>query len=134
MDEAWKKCDHIIEGQCESGGQEHLYLETQGSFAYPVEGGGIKIVSSTQGPTAVQRAVSNVLGIPMNKIEVEVLRLGGGFGGKEDQASAWAAMAALSAKLLNRPVKLVLPRHDDIIMTGKRNPYSSDYKICLTKE
>ena len=134
VDEAWKKCDHIIEGQCESGGQEHLYLETQGSFAYPVEGGGIKIVSSTQGPTAVQRAVSNVLGIPMNKIEVEVLRLGGGFGGKEDQASAWAAMAALSAKLLNRPVKLVLPRHDDIIMTGKRNPYSSDFKIGLTKE
>lgn len=134
VDKAWNDCDHIIEGQCESGGQEHLYLETQGSFAYPVEGGGVKIVSSTQGPTAVQRAVSNVLGIPMNKIEVEVLRLGGGFGGKEDQASPWAAMAALSAKLLNRPVKIVLPRHDDIIMTGKRNPYSSDFKIGLTKE
>lgn len=134
VDKAWEDCDHIIEGQCESGGQEHLYLETQGSFAFPVEGGGIKIVSSTQGPTAVQRAVSNVLGIQMNKIEVEVLRLGGGFGGKEDQATAWAAMAALSAKLLNRPVKLVLPRHDDIVMTGKRNPYSSDFKIGLTKE
>ena len=33
----------------------------------------------------------------MNKVEVDVSRLGGGFGGKEDQASAWAAMAALVA-------------------------------------
>jgi xanthine dehydrogenase large subunit len=131
---SWKQCDIIVEGKCESGGQEHLYLETQGAFAFPVEGGGIKIVSSTQGPTAVQRAVSKVLGLPMNKIEVEVLRLGGGFGGKEDQATPWAAMAALASKILNRPVKLVLPRHDDMIMTGKRNPYSSDFKIGLSKE
>lgn len=131
---SWKECEYIFEGSCESGAQEHLYLETQGSFSFPVEGGGIKIVSSTQGPTTVQRAVSKVLGVSMNKIEVEVLRLGGGFGGKEDQATPWAAMSALSAFILNRPVKLILPRHDDIIMTGKRNPYSSDFKIGLSKD
>ncbi|MEP7146366.1 MAG: molybdopterin cofactor-binding domain-containing protein [bacterium] len=134
IENAWSECDIIVEGECESGGQEHLYLETQGAFAFPVEGGGIKIVSSTQGPTAVQRAASRVLGIPMNKIEVEVLRLGGGFGGKEDQASPWAAMAALAAFKLNRPVKLILPRHDDMIMTGKRNPYSSDFKMGLSND
>lgn len=133
-DNAWKDCDVIVDGECESGGQEHLYLETQGAFAFPVEGGGIKIVSSTQGPTAVQRVASKVLGIPMHKVEVEVLRLGGGFGGKEDQASPWAAMAALASMQLNRPVKLILPRHEDMVMTGKRNPYSSDFKIGLTKE
>ncbi len=133
-DSAWKDCDVVIEGFCETGGQEHLYLETQGAFAYPLEGGAFKIVSSTQGPTAVQKAASGVLGIPMNKIEIEVLRLGGGFGGKEDQATAWAVMAALSSMKLKKPVKLILPRHEDMIMTGKRNPYSSDFKIGLTKE
>ncbi len=131
---AWKECAVIAVGVCESGGQEHLYLETQGAFAFPVEGGGVKIISSTQGPTAVQRAASNVLGISMHKIEVEVLRLGGGFGGKEDQATPWAVMAALASLKLNRPVKLILPRHEDMIMTGKRNPYSSDFKIGLTNE
>ncbi|CAF3729960.1 unnamed protein product [Rotaria sp. Silwood1] len=131
VEAAWEQCDVIIEGDCDSGGQEHLYLETQGAFAYPVEGGSIRIVSSTQGPTAVQRVAAKVLGIPMNKIEVEVLRLGGGFGGKEDQASPWAGMAALAAFKLNKPVKLILPRHDDMRMTGKRHPYSSDYKLGL---
>ena len=70
----------------------------------------------------------------MNKVEVDVLRLGGGFGGKEDQASAWACMTALAAFKLKRPVKLILGRQEDIRMTGKRHPYSSDYKIGLTKD
>ncbi|MFH1197010.1 MAG: molybdopterin cofactor-binding domain-containing protein [bacterium] len=134
VDDAWKECDFLVEGKVESGAQEHLYLETQGSIASPVEGGGVKIISSTQGPTAVQKAASRVLGISMNKIEVDVLRLGGGFGGKEDQATPFGCMAALAAFNLKKPVKLVLNRKDDLRITGKRHPYSSDYKIGLTKE
>ena len=134
VDEAWSKCDIIVEGKVESGGQEHLYLETQGSFAIPQEGGKIKIFSSTQSPTAVQRVAARILAIDMNNIEVDVLRLGGAFGGKEDQATHWAVMSALAARKLNKPVKLVLNRMDDIRMTGKRHPYSSDYKIGLSSE
>ena len=61
----------------------------------PQENGVIKIYSSTQGPTAVQRTTARVLGIPMHQIEVDTTRLGGGFGGKEDQATTWAVMCAL---------------------------------------
>lgn len=134
VESAWKQCNYVIEGKVESGSQEHLYLETQGALAIPVEGGGVKIISSTQGPTAVQKIASRVLNMPMNKIEVDVPRLGGGFGGKEDQATAWAVMAALAALKLNRPVKIILPRQEDMRMTGKRHPYSSDYKIGLNKD
>jgi xanthine dehydrogenase large subunit len=130
----WTDCDYIFEGKAESGGQEHLYLETQGSYAYPVDNKTIKIHSSTQGPTVVQKTVSKVLGIPMNRIEVDVARIGGGFGGKEDQASGFAAMVALASYLLNKPVKLSLHRLDDMRMTGKRHPYSSDFRIGLSKD
>lgn len=133
VDSAWSKCDLIVEGKVDSGGQEHLYLETQASYAVPTESG-IKIYSSTQSPTVVQRTISNVLGISMHQVEVDVLRLGGAFGGKEDQATAWAVLSALAAYKLNRPVKLVLSRMDDLKITGKRHPYSSDYKIGLTKD
>ena len=128
---AFSECDVVIEGTADSGGQEHLYLETQSAIAIPAEGGAIKIISSTQSPTSVQKVAAKVLGIPMNLIEVDVVRLGGGFGGKEDQASAWATMAALASQHLRKPVKLILPRGDDMRMTGKRHPYSSDYKIGL---
>lgn len=131
---AWSQCEHIVEGQTETNGQEHLYIETQGAYAVPQEHGAIRIYSSTQGPTAVQRTAARVLGIAMNQIEVDTARLGGGFGGKEDQATTWGVMAALAAFHLKKPVKYCLHRMEDMRMTGKRHPYSSDFKIGLNKE
>lgn len=131
---SWEKCAHIFEGQAHSNGQEHLYIETQGAYAMPLENGQIRISSSTQGPTAVQRTTATVLNVGMHKIEVDVVRLGGGFGGKEDQATPWAVMAALGVQILNKPVKVILSRMDDMRMTGKRHPYSSDYKIGFSKD
>jgi len=127
-------CEHVFEGRTETNGQEHLYIETQGAYAVPMESGAIKVYSSTQGPTAVQRAVCRVTGLSMHQIEVDVQRLGGGFGGKEDQANAWAAICAVGTQLTKRPVKYALHRMEDMRMTGKRHPYSSDYKIGLDKD
>lgn len=133
-EKAWQECDYVFEGRADSNGQEHLYIETQGAYTVPMENGAIKIYSSTQGPTAVQRACSKVLGIPLHQLEVDVTRLGGGFGGKEDQANAWAALCALATFHLKRPVKYALHRMEDMRMTGKRHPYSSDFKIGLNKD
>lgn len=121
----------VVEGRVESGGQEHVYLETQGAYAWPLEGGAVKVVSGTQHPSGVQEGIATVLGLGMHKVEVEAQRLGGGFGGKEDQAALWAALAALGARVSGRPVKLVLSRKDDLTMTGKRHPYSSDFRLGL---
>jgi len=133
VNDAFNNCEYIFDGETFSNGQEHLYLETQGCYVEPKENGTIKITSSTQGPTQVQKAAAKVLGIPMHKIEVDVIRLGGGFGGKEDQATPWAVMAAVAVQHLNKPVKFVLNRHDDLRMTGKRHPYESTFKIGLSK-
>ncbi len=131
---AWSKCEYVVEGRTETNGQEHLYIETQGAYAIPQENGAIRIYSSTQGPTAVQRTTARVLGLAMNQIEVDTTRLGGGFGGKEDQATTWGVLCALATYYLNKPVKYSLDRMEDMRMTGKRHPYSSDFKIGLSKE
>ncbi|MFK5959367.1 MAG: molybdopterin-dependent oxidoreductase [Lutibacter sp.] len=131
---SFKNCEYVIEGETFSNGQEHLYLETQGCYAIPMENGNIKITSSTQGPTSVQKTVAKVLGIAMHKIEVDVIRLGGGFGGKEDQATPWAVMAAVAVQYLKKPVKYILSRQDDLRMTGKRHPYESTFKIGISKD
>jgi xanthine dehydrogenase large subunit len=133
-DAAWQYCDIIVEGEAESGGQEHFYLEPQNAIAFPAEHEGIKIISATQSPGDVQRMTARVLGLPMHKIEVEAQRLGGAFGGKEVQATPWAVVAAMAASRFKRPVKFVLRRDEDIRMTGKRHPYSSDFKIGLTRD
>ena len=130
---AFNECEYIVNGSASSAGQEHLYLETQGVYTLPSEIGNIKVFSSTQGPTAVQRITARVLGCSMHKIEVDVNRLGGGFGGKEDQATPWAVMASLGTYITHRAVKIILPRHIDLMITGKRHPYEYDFTIGLDK-
>ncbi len=130
----FENCNYVFSGNVFSNGQEHLYLETQGAYAVPMENGNIKVISSTQGPTSVQKMVAQVLGVAMHKIEVDVTRLGGGFGGKEDQATPWTVMAAVAVQHLKKPVKFILNRHDDLRMTGKRHPYDSTFKIGLDED
>ena len=134
VDAAWASCAVVVEGRVESGAQEHVYLETQGALADLREDCGVRIISATQAPSNVQRIVARVLGLPMHRIEVEAPRLGGAFGGKEDQATVWAALAALAAFRLRRPVKIVLRRGEDLRWTGKRHPYSSDYRLGLSAD
>ena len=131
---AWGECDIVVEGRADCGAQEHLYIETQGAYSYPGDSGCIMIHSSTQSPTLVQKVAARVLALPMNMVEVDVARLGGAFGGKEDQATFVAVMTALAASLLQRPVKITLSRVDDMQMTGKRHPYSADFRIGLTND
>ena len=130
----WDKCSYVFSGSTKIGGQEHLYIETQGAYCFPKENGNLTVYSSTQSPTAIQRAIAKVLGKGMHQIETDVTRLGGAFGGKEDQATPWACMAALASSSLQKPVKLVLSRQDDLRMTGKRHPYAADFKIGLSAD
>ncbi len=134
IDTAWKDCDVIVKGRADTAGQEHLYLETQISMVIPGERENFKIYSSSQNPSAVQKMAARILDIPMNNVEVEILRLGGAFGGKEEQANTWACLAALGSYKIKRPVKILLPRHEDMVMTGKRHPYTSDFKMGLKND
>jgi xanthine dehydrogenase large subunit len=111
------------------GGQEHFYLEGQIALAEPGEGGEMPIRSSTQHPTEVSRVVARVLGRPEAAVVCECRRMGGGFGGKESQASQWAAIAALAAAVTGRPAKLRLGRDDDMVMTGKRHDFRVDWMV-----
>jgi xanthine dehydrogenase large subunit len=115
------------DGELSIGGQEHFYLETQAAVAWVDESGGIAIHSSTQHPSETQEVVARVLGLTRNQVTVECLRMGGAFGGKEVQANAWAAIAALGASKTGRPVRVRLTRALDMALTGKRHPYLVRY-------
>ena len=125
---------HRLEGQFAIGGQEHFYLEGQVSVAAPGEGREMTVYASTQDPTEVQHIVGRILGIPDAFITVETRRMGGGFGGKESQACAWAAMAALGAHVTGAPCKVRLDRDDDFELTGKRHAFRDDWRIGFDDE
>jgi xanthine dehydrogenase large subunit len=118
-----------IQGTLHIGGQEHFYLETQISSVMPTEDGGMIVYCSTQNPTEVQKLVAEVLDVSMNKIVVDMRRMGGGFGGKETQAASPACLCAVVARLTGQPTKMRLPRVEDMLMTGKRHPFYVEYDV-----
>ncbi len=132
-EQAFRECEHIVEGSAASGGQEHYYFETHRALAFPVEDDTLKVVASSQSPGAYHHHIAEILDIPQHKIELEIRRMGGAFGGKESTA-VWVTAAAFAARLLDRPVKLILDRNDDIATSGKRHAYAFDYRIGLDKE
>ncbi|MBR0932721.1 xanthine dehydrogenase molybdopterin binding subunit [Bradyrhizobium jicamae] len=118
-----------ISARLQIGGQEHFYLESQIAYAVPGEEDDVTVYSSTQNPTEVQHMVSVTLGVPAHAVTIEVRRMGGGFGGKETQCSAFACYAALVAKRLKRAAKIRPDRDDDMVMTGKRHDFTMDYDL-----
>jgi xanthine dehydrogenase molybdopterin binding subunit len=126
---ALARAEHVLEGSLRTGGQEHFYLETQAALAIPGESGEITVHSSTQHPSEVQETVAHCLGLPQNRVVCICNRMGGGFGGKESQATHPALLAALVAARTGRTARVVYPRDVDMRVTGKRHPYLSRYKV-----
>jgi len=122
-----------LEGIFENGGQEHFYLESQACISYPDENGNIHIESSSQHPTEVQHVVAHALGLSQHQVVCVVKRMGGGFGGKESQASHMGALAALATQKTGRACRLVLTKDDDMKITGKRHPFKNWYKVGFDK-
>jgi xanthine dehydrogenase large subunit len=119
----------VRNGKLSIGGQEHLYLEGHVSMAVPEEEDRVLIYTSSQHPSEVQKLVAEVLDVKLNRVTVDMRRMGGGFGGKETQAAQWACISAIFAMRNNCAVKLRLPRYQDMIATGKRHPFENDFTI-----
>ena len=126
---AIKSASNQLTGSLEIGGQEHYYLEGQVAISIPTEDNEMVIHSSTQNPTEVQHLVSHVLNVPQNAIEVVTRRMGGGFGGKETDASQLACICAIFSEKTKRPVKARLSRKDDMLLTGKRHDFVANYEV-----
>ena len=94
----------------------------------PQEDNNFQVYSSTQHPSETQQIIAKMLNQKSNSITVTVRRIGGGFGGKETNFMTAAICALLSHKT-KQPIKLRLDRDDDIILTGKRHDFYSEYEV-----
>jgi len=119
----------VIEGAFRSSGQEQFYFESQACQAIPGEDHQLKLISSTQNPTETQAVVAEVLGLGMHQVVCECKRMGGGFGGKETQSAIPALMVGLVALKTGRAARIVFRKDTDMIVTGKRHPYLTRYKV-----
>jgi xanthine dehydrogenase large subunit len=109
-------------------------MEGQITYAVPREDGQLTLYCSTQHPDGNQREAASALNLSTNDVEVICRRMGGGFGGKEGNASIFSQSAALAAFKLQKPVKLRVNRDDDMMITGKRHDFRIDYEVGYDNE
>lgn len=134
VDQALSDASIIVEGEFHMGAQEHFYLETQNTVAVPRDPGELEVFCSTQNPTQVQQHIANCTSLPESRVAVRVKRVGGGFGGKETRASVVAVPVSIAATRLQRPVRCMLDRDEDMSCTGYRHPFYFKYRASATPE
>ncbi|XP_075385065.1 aldehyde oxidase 3-like [Tenrec ecaudatus] len=130
VEAAFQSVDQIIEGEVHFGGQEHFYMETQSVLVVPkAEDKEVDIYVSSQDAALAQEMVAHTLGVPKNRINCHVKRVGGAFGGKVSKPASFAAMAAVAANKTGHPIRFILERGDDMLITGGRHPLLGKYKV-----
>ncbi|XP_055254543.1 aldehyde oxidase 4-like isoform X2 [Moschus berezovskii] len=130
VEQAFKHVDQIIEGEVHVEGQEHFYMETQTILAIPQEEDKEMVLHlGTQFQTHVQEYVAAALNIPRNRIACHTKRAGGAFGGKVSKPALLGAVSAVAANKTGRPIRFILERGDDMLITAGRHPLLGKYKI-----
>lgn len=126
VEDVFNSSAHVVEGTYETQLIEHGFLEVESSLAR-YEDGKLTVYSQGQGIYEDRKQLADLLGLPLEEINVKLVPSGGAFGGKEDLIAQ--GHAALGTFLLKRPVKLTITREDSIRMHAKRHPMIMEYKL-----
>jgi len=137
VEEAFKRCDVIVEGEYRTPAQEHAYLQPEAGLGYIDEEGRVTIQVAGQWTHEDQEQIAHALNLPLEKVRVIYPAIGGAFGGREDMSIqivlALAAMR-LHERGIDRPVKIIWSREESIIGHHKRHPYLFRAKWGATRE
>ena len=118
VESAFKNAAKIIKSDYQCPFLPHNAMEPMNFFAH-VRPDGVELVGPTQTPGSARTATAKLLNIPENKITVTITRLGGGFGRRLKYD--YVLEAAELSSIINKPVKVIWTREDDM-MGGSYRP------------
>ncbi|SFE98633.1 xanthine dehydrogenase family protein molybdopterin-binding subunit [Thermoflexibacter ruber] len=127
-EEAFAKAAQIIERTYTCPFLAHNCMEPMTCFAHVTEDK-VFLAAPIQAPEFVERTISARLGIPIEKIDIELLRMGGGFGRRA--YGHYMVEAALISQKVKAPIKLIYTREDDMTYGIYRPTYIVTYRAAL---
>lgn len=121
VEKAFRESEYVYEDRFVTQAVAHCCMEPHGSLAFFDPNGKLTVWTPTQSPYFVQKELAIVLNMPMSKVRVMEVAVGGGFGARskicEDEA-----ISALLARKSGRPVKITLTRREEFSTTRTRHP------------
>ena len=132
VDQAFQEADYVFEESYRSQAINQGFLEPMACVANWEANGRLTVWASTQGPYQVRAQLASVLDIPVSRIKVIAMEIGGGFGAK--LRLALEAFPALLARKTGRPVKLINTREEVFTINGPRLATNVYLKTGVTKD
>ena len=133
VQDALKNSAHVITKHFSTPFTEHAFLEPECAVAFPYKDG-VKILSTDQGAYDTRKEVAHMFGWDEtpDKVVVETMLVGGGFGGKEDVTVQH--ISALAAYIFKRTVKCKFTRNESLIFHPKRHAMEADFTLGCDAE
>ncbi|MDR1107238.1 MAG: selenium-dependent xanthine dehydrogenase [Treponema sp.] len=130
-DKILAKSEYVVSRRYSLPFTEHAFMEPECAIATPEDEDGMALYSAGQSIFDEQRECSRMLGIPPEKLHVMGQLVGGGFGGKEDMSVQHHA--CLAARILQKPVKVLLSRQESINLHPKRHAMELEFTTGCDK-
>ena len=131
VEAGFAEADVVVEGEYYTQVQTHSALETHG-FVVDWKPDEVTVYASTQGTASVRNEMSDLFKLPRNKVRVITDYMGGGFGAKFGAGNE-GVMAANLSRMANAPVKLMLDRRQEHIVSNRPDSHQT-LKIGAKKD
>lgn len=125
---AFKNAAQVIERTYNAPFLAHNCMEPVNFFAHVTDEKAL-LVGPLQGPGWIEPTLSKLLNLPADKIEIQMTRMGGGFGRRA--YGHYLSEAALISRKVKAPVKLIYTREDDMTYGIYRPMYTATYRAAL---
>ena len=125
---AFRNAAKVIERTYTAPFLAHNCMEPMNFFA-DVRDGKAEFAGPLQKAELTEQTLSARLGIPVEQIDIQLTRLGGGYGRRS--YAHWAVESALISQRMNAPIKLIYTREDDMTGGIYRPAYQATYRAAL---
>jgi isoquinoline 1-oxidoreductase beta subunit len=130
-DKAFKNATKVVEKTYSAPFLAHNTMEPMNFYAN-VSDDSAELIGPIQTPEYLEKSVSSILGLSLEKITIAMTRMGGGFGRR--LYGNFGVEAAVISQKMKAPIKLVYTREDDMTQGTYRPAYRVAYRAALDKE
>ena len=133
-EEGFAQADVVVEREYRTRAVHQGYIEPHAATAHWTSDDYVTVWCSSQGHFSVRDHTSAILDIPVSRVKVVPMEIGGGFGGKGQGGVYLEPLAARLSQKSGRPVKIVMTRTEVFIGTGPTSGSHISVRMGATRD
>ena len=130
----FEQADVVVEREFRTEAVHQGYIEPHAATAHWDSDGYVTVWCSSQGHFGVRDHTSSILGLPVSRVKVIPMEIGGGFGGKGQSGVYIEPLAAKLSQKSGQPVKIVMSRYEVFVGTGPTSGTLIKTKMGATRD